>query len=271
MGIITISRQIGSHGTEIANRLAEQTGYHLIDKEYIYNMLSQYGVSENHIDKIYYQKKLTIFDFFSSKEKYREVIKLLVYEFAKKGNVVIIGLGAQLHLKDLHDVLRLRFIAPYKIRVEREKLVHNCNLDNAERIIEESDHARANFNSILFDFDWESETTYDLIINTQKLPIDAAIEVINTRLRFIKEAGDQESSQLLDNLILSQKVLINIFFNHKIPVRFYQIDSKNGIVQLKCSVNHADEKELCIKAASEVEGVQKVEADIDLAQYNDQS
>ena len=46
MSVITISREFGSEGDTIAEKVAQALGYHLVDKAVIGSLLSQYGLVE---------------------------------------------------------------------------------------------------------------------------------------------------------------------------------------------------------------------------------
>jgi HD-like signal output (HDOD) protein len=44
MSVITISRDFGSEGEYIAEKIAQTLGYHLVDKEFFTTVLNQYGL-----------------------------------------------------------------------------------------------------------------------------------------------------------------------------------------------------------------------------------
>ncbi|HUV08291.1 MAG TPA: cytidylate kinase family protein, partial [Spirochaetia bacterium] len=65
MAIVTISRQLGTMGTEIAHALAEELHYNYLDKESFAKALQEHGISGMHLEK-YDEKKPALWDVFSS-------------------------------------------------------------------------------------------------------------------------------------------------------------------------------------------------------------
>jgi cytidylate kinase len=49
MAIITISRQVGSGGKEIANQVANLLGYRLFDKQLMSKVAAEMGLSESEV------------------------------------------------------------------------------------------------------------------------------------------------------------------------------------------------------------------------------
>lgn len=263
MAIISIARQLGSNGMDIAHLLEEELEYSLVNKEEIKKISSEYGIDEKHFNKIYDEKRFNVFDFFSTnKEKYREVIKLLLYQIVKKNNVIIIGLGSQLHLSELPNTIRLRFIAPWNERVDRIMKMYSTSMENAEKLLNESDNARINFNSTMFEFNWNAEGFYDLILNTQRININSIIELVKTRLNQIQPAEEEKGLSLLDDYIMCQKVMINIIHKHNIEIKHYLINFRNGVVCLKGALNTETDKKNCINAVMEIKGVNDIKPEL---------
>ena len=93
MAIITISRQTGSLGDEIAQAVAEKLGYEYIEKSQISKVLSGLGFSLTDIDK-YDEKKPSIWQSLTmQKELLTSLFRAAAYELASRDNVVIVGRG----------------------------------------------------------------------------------------------------------------------------------------------------------------------------------
>jgi cytidylate kinase len=131
----------------------------------------------------------------------------MIYDFAQKGKVVIAGRGGQVLLKDLPGVLHLRIIAPFEVRVRRFIEQSGGDEKQAARILRRSDRDSAGFIQSFFDVDWDGPLFYDLVINTQKLPVDTAVKIIleSARSPLIQEAGEKTEEKLID-IALRQKV-----------------------------------------------------------------
>ena len=72
MSVITISREFGSEGDSIAERVAQTLGYHFVDKEFVGTVLSQYGLVE--FDREYETLPSFREKFNAQREKRRDVM-----------------------------------------------------------------------------------------------------------------------------------------------------------------------------------------------------
>jgi hypothetical protein len=95
MSIITISRQLGSLGTEIAQGVAEKPSYEYIDKKKVTEALSPYGFFASDVEK-FDEKKPSFGDSFQiQKKKFLHSLEAVINDFGRKGNVVIVGRGGR--------------------------------------------------------------------------------------------------------------------------------------------------------------------------------
>ena len=260
MAIITISRQFGSLGTMIAKKLKEELDFDYMDKIKLEEMLvSKYGIPEEKVEK-YDEKKPAFWDVFSSdKDRYLHYMKTAIYEFAKKGNTIIIGRGGQVLLKNIPGALHVRIIAPEEIRIERITQRYSYDDKLGMQVIRHSDYDRAGFHKFFFHVNWEDPDLYDLMINTQTFSIEAAVSQIKNSLTLLGAFEKQEETQhKLADLCLSQQVITQIAYNEKIPIQFLEAHVENGIVTLKGSTITSDDIERCETAARQVSGVKDV-------------
>jgi cytidylate kinase len=103
MAIVTISRQIGSLGDEIAKVVAGKLGCECVGKSKISKFLSDQGLSAPAVEK-YDEKKPTIWQSLSiQKKRFAHLIRAAVYELAANENVMIVGRGGQAILKDIEQ------------------------------------------------------------------------------------------------------------------------------------------------------------------------
>jgi cytidylate kinase len=260
MAIITISRQLGSLGTEIAKQLKEKLGFHYLDQESLEEeLVKKYGIPEEKVER-YDEKKPTFWDIFSSdKDKYLHFMKTAIYEFTRKGSCIIIGRGGQILLKNIPGVLHIRVIAPTELRLERIKKKYSYNDRLAEQIIRHSDHDRAGFHKFFFHINWEDPHLYDLVINTNSFTVEAAIHLIKEVLNSTGIMAKQpEKESKLADLCLSQEVITSIVYTERIPVRFLEAIAISGVVTLKGSTITTEDVNRCEEVARGVPGVKEV-------------
>ncbi|MGB9434663.1 MAG: cytidylate kinase-like family protein [Candidatus Acidiferrum sp.] len=205
--IVTIEREYGSGGGEIAQRLAEQLGWKLWDQlltEEIAKLAecpkAVVEVREERTDPLYYRlfksflrgsyegslnaHKLKVVD----SESILKLTERVVQNAAKSGNSVIVGRGAQHFLRNRQDTLRVFLYAPREAKVRR-LLARGKNPNEAEQLVDTVDKERADFIQKYFGVEWPNRAVYHLMINTA-IGDQAAVTMI---LSFMK-ALDAEPS-----------------------------------------------------------------------------
>ena len=252
MAIITISRQMGSLGDEIAKAVADKLNYDYIDKPEIAEALADYGLR---VHEKFDEKGLSFWESFSQqKKRFLYLIKVVLSDFAKKGNVVIYGWGAQVLFKDLPGVLRARIIAPFEVRTRR--LVEQKGYDekNAEKTLRKSDRDSAGFISSFFKYDLEDKDLYDLIINTNTISVGTGVELITNTLNAHEfKVSSQETAEKLTDLWLQHKLEAVLAEFPKVDWANVSVDK--GIVDLTGSADSARTIKECERALSKIEGV----------------
>ena len=174
MAVITISRQYGSGGDEIAAQVCEMLGYRHFDKLLMAQVASEVKLSESEIadfsqDNYKVRSFLDLLLGGSTPRTAAQVrswrvnaagarapkLKLLDENEAialvqgtieasyKQGNIVIVGRGGQAILKDKPNVLHVRVEAPLKTRKWRVHEQGGVSLDVAHDVVIEHDQAVA--------------------------------------------------------------------------------------------------------------------------------
>jgi cytidylate kinase len=116
MAVMTISRQMGSLGSEIARLVAERLGYRLVWRELINQAARRSGAPEAALAAI---DELGLLDMCPSPRAcraYRAAVKQVIDELAAEGNCVILGRAGQVLLKGVPGCLHVRLIAPVPTR-----------------------------------------------------------------------------------------------------------------------------------------------------------
>lgn len=265
MAVITISREFGSGGGNIARALAKELGYSFLDKESLGEILTNYGLAKNNIEK-YDEKKPPFWDIFTSdREKYLGYMKLAIFEFLKEGRGIILGRGASILLKGVPDCLHVRIIAPLKQRIERVKNVFKVTDAQAEQIIRSTHHDRSGFYKFFFDAAWESPLLYDLVLNTGAISEERAVRILEVESRFLskREKEDRVKEKLQDRYI-GQKIQTNLLFEKHLAVNFLSVEVKNGKAILEGSAPAQEIIDRCGEECRKVKGISDVENKIAL-------
>lgn len=193
---IAISRQAGSRGTEIAFLVGQQLGWDVLDKEVLDFISQRYKLPRDMLEIVdetranwFHDVLGTFFDSrLVSQDSYVKHLERVLYLAALHGNVVFVGRGAQCVLPRNNGVA-VRIIAPKKLRVEHLMQRRNLELKEAAKLADELDKSRAEFCQRHFHHNVDDPLEYDLIINTARLPTEAAAELIVDTLCRAQRSG----------------------------------------------------------------------------------
>jgi cytidylate kinase len=182
--IVTIEREYGCGGGEIAAQLAHQLGWKLWDQlltEEIARLAncSKAAVEgrEERRDPLYYRlfksflrgsyegslnaHKLNLVD----SESIMKMTKRVVLRAAETGDCVVVGRGSQHFLRERNDTLRVFLYAPTEDKVRR-LLVRGKTENEARELVDTVDRERADFIAKYFGVDWPNLPLYHTMINT---------------------------------------------------------------------------------------------------------
>ena len=188
MAVITISREFGSGGLDIGQRVAKRLGYDFVDKRMIDGVFRQYGLTK--FDDLYTSAPgildLINYDNLLMVSMLNEIIEAV----AKRGNVVILGRGGFAVLHDYADVLNVRLQAPFSIRAQRIMAREGLpDVQAAEERVREDDMVHSKFVQMFYGQRWDDESQFGLIINTGSLAPELAANQIVEAVRALEQKG----------------------------------------------------------------------------------
>jgi cytidylate kinase len=168
---------MGTHGSDIAKRVASELGYRFYDTEAINQMAQELGVLESirEVD----EKTPPLFQRIFSQRPviYLERLYSVIYELAKQGDAVFLGRGSHLLLRDFPCALHVRVTASPETRI-RTLLDQGFTREAAARLIKRSDDERSAVLKFAFGVDWEDPTRYHLVLNMDKLSVNLAVSTV---------------------------------------------------------------------------------------------
>lgn len=271
MAIITISREMGSGGIPIAHRAAEELGYTLVDGEALRKIADQYGLSQEAFDQADEHPPA----FVAEKDVRLLVdlhqIELMILDYALKGDVIIYGRGGQDLLKKIRSVFRVRIVAPFEERVERWAEREWLDPDLARVLVRKSDQQRAGFIKYYFDRDWENPLDYDLVINTQRLSEEKAIDMICDGVKdrnLVEEKSN--SKRILTDLILCKKAEIAVVSLEDVEGQHLSLSAESGKVTVSGHVHSKEEHKAVLNAIGSITGVSAVDDHLQVINYRNE-
>ena len=182
--IVTIEREYGCGGGEIAARLANRLGWKLWDQiltEEIARLArcpkAIVEGREERCDPLYYRlfksflrgsyegslnaHKLNVVD----SESILKLTERVVLHAAQKGQGVLVGRGSQHFLANREDTLRLFLYAPRENKVQR-LIARGKSHRDAEELADTVDRERQEFIKKYFHVEWPNREIYHAMINT---------------------------------------------------------------------------------------------------------
>lgn len=178
MAVITISRQLGSLGYEIGEQVAQRLGYRIVWRELINQAAARSGAPEMALAMI---DELGLLGMKPSQEQsqaYCQAVQAVMLELADTGNVVIVGRAGQVILAGRRDTLHVRILAPLELRAQRLAQGQRIALSAARAQVAASDRHRRLYLKHCYQVEWNEPEFYDLVLNTARLSLEAAVDVI---------------------------------------------------------------------------------------------
>lgn len=198
MAVITISRELGSEGDRIANLVCERLGYLRVDKHVLLGIAAEAGVDVEAVREFeesftkrarlvsgemtaLYRKQQSAFERSTTVDgqTYAEVLRRTVEDFARQGNVVLVGRGGQMLLRNWPNALHVRIFAPLEVRAQRVAEREGRPLAAARRAVQQSDEQKRQYIRAMHNnADWRNPKYYHLMIDTSRINPEAAAEII---------------------------------------------------------------------------------------------
>lgn len=188
---IAISRQVGAGARSLAINLSERLGYTIFGRDAIDYVARDLHVQRQIIDSLDERTRgefeLMLDSFLSgheiASEEYAASLARVIRAMALKGGVILLGRGAPLVLRGSPQCLRLLMVAPLEIRIQRVAGYEHCDPSEARRMVLERDRERENCARRLYRCDPLNPLDYDLVINTDRVPVEQATDMVMSILQ----------------------------------------------------------------------------------------
>lgn len=195
MAVVTVSRQTGSDGDEVALRVAEVLGVRLAAREIIEQAACQAGLPQEVLDakekESSQESSVSGSDMMGLVRRsqsgrrqqladslYLQYVSEAIVQFATEP-CVIVGRGSQFILKDRPDAIHVHVYAPEPLRVARLMQAEQVSREVAQRSVRTGDGGRAAFTKRYFNnANWRNPDYYNLMIDTGRISAETAVEMI---------------------------------------------------------------------------------------------
>ena len=202
--IISINREFGSGGREIAQKLSELLDVKIYDKAFLATIREKFDLTEEEAEKIKAEKTNWWSEFcrfykqfgvtpnfneqpleVTSKQLYHAEAKAL-RDLAEQESCIIVGRSGFHVFKDTPDTVKIFLIADMEHRVKRIMEKYNINEKEARKLIDDTDKARENYTKTFAGTSRYDARNYDLVINVSPFTTDQVAQFLahNLRLKY---------------------------------------------------------------------------------------
>jgi cytidylate kinase len=197
MSVITISRLYGSGGSEVAELVAKELGWSLLDNAVIDAVAARLGVSREEVaareervpslvQRLAEALRLGSQDWLAplgdkrtpTDEQLVEVTHRIVEEAIARGPLVLVGRGAQEMLAQRGDALHVFCYAPRGALIARSMQRDRLDEEAASKLVDETNARREQWIKKHWNRSWREHSQYHLSVNTDWLGIAGAVELI---------------------------------------------------------------------------------------------
>ncbi|MEO8226857.1 MAG: cytidylate kinase-like family protein [Gemmatimonadota bacterium] len=201
--IITISRQYGAGGSDVAQRVAAALGWSVVDNELVEQVAERAGVTADaaaardertpgFIERLTRTLAAATPELFPppggtvadiDERTFVRITEGVVAEMAARGRVVLVGLAAPAVLGQQGDALHVKLVAERGLRVHAAAERLGMDAAEAGRIVDDTDAMRARYHREYYGRDWADPAHYHMVLNTGLLGMAGTAEVMVGRAR----------------------------------------------------------------------------------------
>lgn len=185
ISVITISREPGSGGNILAERLSQQFEFDLFYQEFIHKMAESAHVSVRLLETLDEKGASVLEEWISSlvdkrhlwPDRYLQHLMKIIGTIGKHGRAVIVGRGANFVLPP-EKRLSVRVISPLETRIRNVFQAFGVTAAEARTRVLKTESDRKAFIKKYFNEDIQDPLNYDVIINTEDMSIDDAVNAV---------------------------------------------------------------------------------------------
>lgn len=203
--LVTITRQYASGGSEIGRLVVEQLGWTLIDNEFVDQVARLAGLSPDEVarreerapgllERLARTLAIASPEMFITTGEHAvsvdteeaTIVKMterVIEEAASEGRVILVGRGAQAVLATRPNALHVYVIAskPWRKRLAVERL--GVDPATVDKVLEDTDRQRDEYVKTYYNRDRQDLTSYDLVLNAERLGVAGAAELVVAEVR----------------------------------------------------------------------------------------
>ncbi|MDD2959700.1 MAG: cytidylate kinase-like family protein [Lachnospiraceae bacterium] len=181
--VIALSREYGSGGFEVAQRLADHFGVEYYDKDLIRLAAEKRGISSEVVEAADETKAkpweppipggLTVFN-----DRLFDIQSQIIREKASAESCIIIGRCGDKVLENNPECISVFIFAEKEFKVKRIREAADITTEEAEKLIKKVDKSRKAYYHYYTDGKWGQDSNYDIALSTSKFGIDGVVNAV---------------------------------------------------------------------------------------------
>ena len=193
--IVTIGREHGSNGHDIARALAAELGYTCFDKEIVDTAADNSNFSKEILHS-YDEKRVSPYivpvpHYLGLNESFRLNMQVASAQFdairslADQDNCIFVGRCADYVLRNRKNLLRVFIMADESFRIQTMMKKQKLSEEQARKLIRQVDKDRSSYYRYYTDQIWGERENFDLILNSAKTGVEGAVKLIKTYIELM--------------------------------------------------------------------------------------
>ena len=188
--IISVGREYGSAGHEIAERIAKELGFKFYDRNMLDEIAQEKNIEVKYLEK--YEEKPRNLILSRSVKGYsnsiEEVIADMQFEYLRKKadsgeSFVVVGRCAEEVLKDKEGLISIFILGDREVKLNRIKEKFHIEETEALLKMRRHDKNRKRYHNRHSDGKWGDSRSYDLCVNSSKMGVDKTVDILVAYIR----------------------------------------------------------------------------------------
>ena len=183
--IISVGREFGSGGHEIAQKLSELYNIPLYDRNLLKEIASEKNLDHSTLEEYdEKRKRFVIYRKVRGMDASPEVaVAHLQFNYLKDKaaageSFVVVGRCAETMLKDNENLIPIFVLGDEEAKIERVMKLYNKTREEAIELMNYKDRARKDYHNHFCPIKWGDSRNYELSINSSKLGVAESVKII---------------------------------------------------------------------------------------------
>ena len=263
MPVIAMTREMGSGGREVAQRVADRLGLRVVLHHMVEHDIAEHlQVREGAVHHLLEGGATLLERLQTGGKRLARYTAEEVLDLANQGNVLIRGWGACVVLRGVPHVVRVRVCAPMEVRVQAVMARSDVKYrDGTRREIERNDAAHKITLHSAYGIEGEDTMLYDLVLNTERNSIETCAKLVCNLVESPEFRETEASRAILNDKALEAHVRIKLRERFGVGMGVTGLEAKadGGKIVLTGMAIHSALVEDAGKLANAVSGVREVQ------------